>query len=224
MRKQLCASFAALALFLLAPVARAADSDGDGYDDATELLHGYDPYGPGKASAADSDSDGLSDTEERVFGSDPLRPDSDGDGYDDGREVANGYDPVMAGGGRLKKRIEISLARQDLTYYLGAKPLGRHAVSTGRPGHPTPVGTFAINDKIPRAWSRTAKLWMPWWMPFVGTTYGIHELPEWPGGAKEGEEHLGTPASGGCVRLGVGPAKTLYDWVEIGTEVSIQKS
>lgn len=61
-------------------------------------------------------------------------------------------------------------------------------------------------------------------MPFIGTQYGIHELPEWPNGVKEGTGHLGTAVSGGCVRLGIGPAKALYDWAEVGTEVEIRKS
>lgn len=212
-----------LFIFLLsAPAVHAADGDGDGYDDATELLNGYDPFGPGRPSGQDADADGLTDVDERLFGTDPAAADSDGDGYTDGQEVLNGYDPAARAPARLKKRIEISLARQDLTYYLGPKPIGRSPVSTGRPGKPTPVGRFAINRKIPRAWSGSAKLWMPWWMSFIGSTYGIHELPEWPGGRKEGADSLGTPASGGCVRLGVGPAKNLYDWADIGTEVVIK--
>ena len=212
-----------LALILAAPAAKAAaDSDGDGYDDATELLNGYDPFGPGRVSGLDADGDGLTEVDERLFGSDPAAADSDGDGYGDGEEVRNGYDPAAPAPARLKKRIEISLSRQELTYFLGPRPLGRNPVSTGRPGKPTPVGRFAINRKIPRAWSGSAKLWMPWWMSFIGSTYGIHELPEWPGGRKEGAEALGTPASGGCVRLGVGPAKDLYDWTEVGTEVVIK--
>lgn len=35
--------------------------------------------------------------------------------------------------------------------------------------------------------------------------------------------YLGKPASHGCVRLGVGPAKLLYDWTEIGTKVIIKE-
>lgn len=210
------------------PVSAAAvtafDSDGDGYDDATEIANGYTPYGPGRLETNDADGDGLSDADELLFGSDPRVKDTDGDGYDDGVEIANGYDPIDPGAMKLKKRIVVTLADQTLRYYLGPKEVAVTPVSTGRPGAPTPLGTFAIQDKIPRAWSAHAKLWMPWWMPFIGTKYGLHELPEWPGGAKEGEDHLGTPVSGGCVRLGVGPAKELYDWAEVGTEVEIRKS
>ncbi len=204
--------------------APASDTDGDGYDDMTELANGYSPYGPGKLAETDTDGDGLSDADEIVFGSDPLRPDTDGDGFPDGLEVLNAFDPTLGGGARLKKRIVISLASQTLDYSIGPKHLGSFKVSTGKARTPTPVGVFAIRDKKPRAWSAHAKLYMPYWMPFIGTQYGLHELPEWPDGTKEGQWHLGTPASGGCVRLGVGPAKTLYEWSEIGTEVEIKKA
>ena len=215
--------------FLLAIPAHAAvpstfDADGDGYDDATEVANGYTPYGSGRLDDSDVDQDGLSDADEFIFGSDPLNEDTDRDGFTDGNEVQTGYDPAKALAARLKKRIVITLASQTMSYSLGPKTLGTFKVSTGRAGRPTPLGTFAIKDKKRRAWSKSAKLWMPYWMPFIGTTYGIHELPEWPGGKKEGENHLGTAVSGGCVRLGVGPAKILYEWADVGTEVTITKT
>lgn len=200
------------------------DTDGDGYDDATEISNGWSPYGAGKLEVNDADADGLPDGTELKHGTDPLVPDSDRDGHADGVEVKNGYDPLRGQGARLKKRVSISLAKQELTYYMGNAAVATHAVSTGRPGYPTPIGTFKISDKKPRAWSAAAKLWMPYWMPFISTKYGLHELPEWPGGKKEGADHLGKPVSGGCVRLGVGAAKELYDWVEVGTEVTISKT
>lgn len=221
-------TLAALCVFLVAPASAAEpstfDTDGDGYDDATEMANGYTPYGLGRLEANDADNDGLSDSDEIIFGTNPLAQDSDHDGYHDGGEVRQGYDPTKGSAARLKKRIVITLATQTLAYSIGPKQIGTFAVSTGRPGRPTPLGTFAIRDKHPRAWSNSAKLWMPYWMPFIGTTYGIHELPEWPGGKKEGEASLGTPVSGGCVRLGIGPAKTLYEWAEVGTEVTITKT
>jgi len=64
---------------------------------------------------------------------------------------------------------------------------------------------------------------MPYWMAFTGAGHGIHELPEWPGGAKEGAGHLGIPVSHGCVRLGVGPAGTIYGWANIGDAVYVHR-
>lgn len=207
-----------------AQVVTAVDHDGDGFDDATELANGYSPFGSGKLSDNDADADGLSDADELAFGTDPLLADTDNDGFLDGVEVTDGYDPTVGDGAKLKKRIVITLSTQTLKYYLGPREVGAFKVSSGKASTPTPVGTYAIRDKKPRAWSAAAKLWMPYWMPFIGTTYGLHELPEWPNGFKEGVGHLGTPVSHGCVRLGVGAAKTLYEWAEIGTEVDIRKT
>lgn len=122
------------------------------------------------------------------------------------------------------KAIMIDLSDQKLSYYQDGFRLATHQVSTGAWGYPTPIGEFAVINKIPRAYSKKYGLYMPWWMAFAGKgTYGLHELPEWPNGYKEGANHLGTPVSHGCIRLGVGPAKELYDWAEVGTKVIVQK-
>jgi lipoprotein-anchoring transpeptidase ErfK/SrfK len=56
----------------------------------------------------------------------------------------------------------------------------------------------------------------------LGTgSFGLHELPIWPNGYREGQDHLGIPVSHGCIRLGVGPAQFLYNWAEVGTPVII---
>jgi vancomycin resistance protein YoaR len=120
------------------------------------------------------------------------------------------------------KYIDIDLAQQKLCQIEGNNILGCYSVSTGKPSTPTPVGTRYVMDKNPRAWSAPYGLYMPWWMG-MGGGYGIHELPEWPGGYKEGANHLGTPVSHGCVRLGVGPAEVMYNWADIGTPVYIHK-
>jgi lipoprotein-anchoring transpeptidase ErfK/SrfK len=179
---------------------------------------------PARAAEPDSDSDGLSDKLEQAFSSNPAAADSDGDGYADGAEVQAGYSPTDANPAPLAKRIEVTISKQELAYFLGDVELGKFPISSGVAKMPTPTGEFKIYAKNPRAWSKLGKLWMPYWMTFVPTgMYGIHELPEWPGGKKEGADHLGKPASHGCVRLGVGPAKLLYDWAPVGTKVVIKK-
>jgi lipoprotein-anchoring transpeptidase ErfK/SrfK len=120
------------------------------------------------------------------------------------------------------KYIDVSLATQVMVTFQDGKLLDAYLISSGKPGMPTPPGTYKIENKAPRAWSKEFGLFMPNWMALVPDgKFGIHELPEWPGGYKEGANHLGTPVSHGCVRLGVGPAKTVYDWAEIGTPVIV---
>ncbi|MDP1833415.1 MAG: L,D-transpeptidase family protein [Candidatus Moranbacteria bacterium] len=120
------------------------------------------------------------------------------------------------------KYIDINLASQIMTIFEQGKLVDAFVISSGKRGMDTPKGTFKIENKAGRPWSKAYGLFMPNWMALVPSgKIGIHELPEWPGGYKEGANHLGTPVSHGCVRLGVGAAKKVYDWVEIGTPVVI---
>jgi hypothetical protein len=66
---------------VIASVAPAQDSDGDGLLDAEEIALGTDPLDP------DTDGDGLPDGTEVAHGTDPLDPDTDGDGLTDGGDV-----------------------------------------------------------------------------------------------------------------------------------------
>lgn len=199
------------------------DSDHDTFIDLLEVRNGYNPGGPGKKEAKDFDADGLNDRLEMLFGTDPTLRDTDLDGRTDGEEVAKGFSPTSTSGVPLPKLIEIKLSTQRLQQKLGGIVLAEYPVSTGKKSTPTPPGVYKTQNKIPRAWSKHAKLWMPWWMQFSSKGFGLHELPEWPSGKKEGEKSLGQMASGGCVRLGVGAAKALYDWTPVGTTVKVIK-
>lgn len=200
------------------------DTDNDGYADWQELNSGYSPHNaiPVKLEKNDKDNDGLSDRMELNFHTAITNPDTDGDGLSDGAEIRAGFDPLDNNPeARLEKRIEVDTVSQKISYFLGGVRMGIFIVSTGLPSMPTPKGKFEIDGKSKRAWSARYGLWMPFWMSLDQGKFGIHELPEWPGGYKEGANHLGQPVSHGCIRLGVGDAKILYDWAELGTEVVI---
>lgn len=126
--------------------------------------------------------------------------------------------------GRFEGRyVDVDLATQKLCMIDGTNILNCFSISSGKPGMDTPSGTFTIFEKNPRHWSTKYGMWLPWWQQFKAGGWGLHELPEWPNGYKEGEDHLGKPVSHGCVRLGVGAAQALYDWTSIGTPVYIHK-
>jgi len=198
------------------------DTDGDGYSDWVELNHGYSPHNIQKLKLeeSDTDGDGLSDRMELRFHTNLMKADTDGDGYSDYKEINNGFNPRSTSTEKLDRRIEINLEKQELNYFIDNVHFYSTQVSTGRPDMPTPIGEYKIRYKHPKAWSRSYGLWMPYWMEFE-PKYGIHELPVWPSGYREGEEHLGQKVSHGCVRLGIGAAKKIYDWVDIGTRVKI---
>lgn len=119
------------------------------------------------------------------------------------------------------KYIDLNLAKQQLSIFQDGERFGTYKVSTGKRGMATPTGTFHVMAKRGRAWSKKYNLYMPYFMQFTGQGHGIHELPEWRNGYKEGANHLGIPVSHGCVRLGVGPAAKVYAWSDSGTPIVI---
>lgn len=118
--------------------------------------------------------------------------------------------------------IDVDLASQTMVLFENGKTVDSFLISSGKRGMDTPKGEFTIHNKAPRPWSKAYGLYMPYWMAITADgKFGIHELPEWPGGYKEGANHLGRPVSHGCIRLGVGAAQKVYDWTETGTTVII---
>lgn len=183
------------------------DMDDDGHSDWVELNTGYSPHNPlaVKLEDNDHDNDGLNDRDELRFKTSIVNPDTDGDTYLDGEEVKNGYDPLQAGKILLEKRIEVNTAKQELSYFLGGVRMGIFPVSSGV-YNSTPLGHYNVSNKSEKAWSPYG-LWMPYWLGLDSGRIGIHELPIWPNGYREGEDHLGTPVSHGCIRLGVDSAE-----------------
>lgn len=174
------------------------------------------------AELVDTDKDGLIDTQELQFKTNPNLPDTDGDGFVDGLEIARGFDPLSAEPKKLTKSIVIDTKKQELYQQLNGITIRTHTVSTGKPSMPTTKGEYKIGNKAKRAWSKTYGLWMPYWMSLGGTRMGIHELPEWPNGYKEGANHLGVAVSHGCIRLGIQAAEIVYNWTELGTKVIVK--
>jgi len=120
------------------------------------------------------------------------------------------------------KYIDINISQQIMSIFENGLLINSFLVSSGKRGMDTPPGEYQIRNKATRVWSKTYGLFMPYWMAVAKDgKIGIHELPEWPSGYKEGANHLGVPVSHGCVRLGVGSAKTVFDWTEVGTPVVI---
>ena len=122
----------------------------------------------------------------------------------------------------IGKYIDINLSAQILSIFENGKIIDSFMISSGKSGMNTPKMETQVFNKFPRAYSNAYGLFMPYWMAIVKDgKFGIHELPEWPGGYKEGVNHLGIPVSHGCVRLGVGSAERVYNFAEIGTPIVI---
>ena len=82
--------------------------------------------------------------------------------------------------------------------------------STGAGGI-TPVGDFSVYAKVLMSWSVPFQVWMPYAAYFRGGI-ATHQSPDVPS----------YPASHGCVRLPEGEAIRVYEFVDVGTPVSVR--
>lgn len=147
----------------------------------------------------------------------------DGDAIYEGQTLQvprQGTGVIGAGGA---KRIEVDISEQRMYVFEGGNLAFNWTASTGVASHPTRTGSFAVQSKVPNAWSSAWQLWMPNWLGIYwagGSENGIHALPIINGTTLWGGL-LGSPASYGCVVLETADAATLYDWADIGTPVEI---
>ena len=124
------------------------------------------------------------------------------------------------------KWVLVDLSDQRLYAYQESQLLYTMVVSTGMDDG-TLRGRFRVLDKLPYPYSKMWGFYMPFWMGLYyvnnGTVEnGIHGLPVLKNGQQIWAETLGQPASTGCVVLTQGDAKTLYNWLSIGTPVTIR--
>jgi L,D-transpeptidase catalytic domain len=120
-------------------------------------------------------------------------------------------------------RLEVDLSRRELRLHRGDRVVRRLAVSVGRPGSPTPIGRYAITDKLPG--------------PRFSSVYGCcilalsgrqTRLPAgWTGGDRlaihgsPGDAGIGSADSSGCLHARTRDLLLLMRVVPVGTSVVI---
>jgi hypothetical protein len=107
--------------------------------------------------------------------------------------------------------IMVNLSMQKLEVFRGGTLIARSSVSSGRPGHSTPVGTFTILEK---ELMHHSNLYHNAPMPFM-------QRLTWHGVALHAGVLPGSPASHGCIRLPSEFAKKLYEITSRGDEVTV---
>lgn len=107
--------------------------------------------------------------------------------------------------------VVINRRSQRLIVYRNGIPIGISTVSTGRPGHTTPTGTYRILQRRVRHFS---SLYHNAPMPYM-------QRLTWGGIALHGGQLPGYPASHGCIRLPHAFARLLYGVTSLGTTVVI---
>ena len=94
----------------------------------------------------------------------------------------------------------------------GVVVFGPTVVRTGKPGFATPSGTFTIDDRALKEWSKPYEVWLPYWQHITGGD-GFHETTTYI--------HNTAIGSHGCVNLLHGDAKALWTAIGYGTTVKL---
>lgn len=125
-----------------------------------------------------------------------------------------------------KTFVIIDISSQKLTYYVKGKKYLRADVVTGIPGdRATPTGFFSVRSKA-RNVVLSGPTWnvpVSYWMPFIGSSYGMHDAG-WRS-SREFSNHRTylTNGSHGCVNMRTRDAAKLYRKIKVGTKVIIQR-
>ena len=119
------------------------------------------------------------------------------------------WQPDLATEGEVE--IVVSVPLQRAYVYRGGTLIGITTVSTGRPGHDTPTGTFSILQKRREHYSN---LYNNAPMPFM-------QRLTWGGVALHAGHIPGRPASHGCVRLPLDFARLLFSATQLGGSVHV---
>lgn len=129
--------------------------------------------------------------------------------------------PVVVG-----KRIVINITQQRLWTYENGELRSETKISTGIASSPTYPGIYQVRSHELDAYASVWDLRMPFFMGIYegwpGFMNGIHGLPTLSSGWRLWENALGSPASYGCIILGMAESEDLYYWAEDGVVVEIQ--
>jgi hypothetical protein len=109
--------------------------------------------------------------------------------------------------------ILISVPDQKMYVLRGGVPIGVSAVSTGKPGHGTPAGSFTILQKNVH---HRSNLYSNAPMPYM-------QRLTWGGIAIHAGHNPGRPASHGCIRVPRAFAQLLYGATTLGAAVTVTK-
>ena len=142
-------------------------------------------------------------------------------------ELANGRRAwLRASAARLGSTsvwVKVDRSRRLLTVRRGDRVLRRFPVAVGRPDTPTPLGRYAVTDRL-----RSQRPDSPYGCCAVALSgHQTELLPGWPGGDRlaihgtPNPETVGRPASLGCMRAGAADIRALMRKVPLGAVVVV---
>ena len=107
--------------------------------------------------------------------------------------------------------INVSIARQKVTVYDANGLFAEAPVSTGMPGHPTPMGVFSVIQKDRYHHSNI----------YSGAPMPFMQRITWGGVALHAGVLPGYPASHGCIRMPESFAVKMWGWTKMGARVIV---
>ena len=107
--------------------------------------------------------------------------------------------------------ISISIAQQRMRIYDANGFFAETPVSTGMPGHPTPMGVFSVIQKHKLHHSNI----------YSGAPMPYMQRITWSGVAMHAGVLPGHPASHGCIRMPMAFAMKMWNWTKMGARVVI---
>jgi lipoprotein-anchoring transpeptidase ErfK/SrfK len=107
--------------------------------------------------------------------------------------------------------ISISIAQQRMRIYDANGFFAETPVSTGMPGHPTPMGVFSVIQKHKLHHSNI----------YSGAPMPYMQRITWSGVAMHAGVLPGHPASHGCIRMPMAFAVKMWNWTKMGARVVV---
>jgi lipoprotein-anchoring transpeptidase ErfK/SrfK len=107
--------------------------------------------------------------------------------------------------------ISISIAQQRMRIYDANGFFAETPVSTGMPGHPTPMGVFSVIQKHKFHHSNI----------YSGAPMPYMQRITWSGVAMHAGVLPGRPASHGCIRMPMAFAVKMWNWTRMGARVVV---
>ena len=107
--------------------------------------------------------------------------------------------------------ISVSIAKQHVKIYDDNGVFAEAPVSTGMPGHPTPMGVFSVIQKHKLHHSNI----------YSGAPMPYMQRITWSGVAMHAGVLPGYPASHGCIRMPPAFAVKMWNWTKMGARVFV---
>lgn len=118
-----------------------------------------------------------------------------------------------------QREATILLDRQVILFTQDGMEANLALISSGRPGHPTPLGEFEVQYRRRAPMSSRYLCRMPFWICITRSgEIGLHQAP-----GASALRRLGEPLSHGCIRLGATTAPWAYGWLPNGSRVVITR-